>query len=176
VAARTYVRDGRAPVPKDERTSALMSRIRSVDTGPEKTMRAVLSAAGIRGYRLHYRNAPGKPDIAFVGRKVAVFVHGCFWHGCPHCKRYAPRSNRAWWKKKLATNRDRDQRKQRELRKAGWSVVTVWECRLKRSPGVAVRKVERALAYRASETAPHLVRETSGKSRTSRTIRRVPAR
>ncbi|MCB0764286.1 MAG: hypothetical protein KDB84_06250, partial [Flavobacteriales bacterium] len=91
MADRSYVRDGRSPVPKDARTSALMSRIRAKDTAPEIALRAALRSFGIVGYRLHYAKAPGRPDIAFVGRRVAVFVHGCFWHGCPHCRPARPR-------------------------------------------------------------------------------------
>ena len=143
---RKYIRDGRAPVPKNERTSAAIIRIRAKNTGPERDMRAALCERGIKGYRLHYSKAPGRPDIAFVGRKVAVFVHGCFWHRCPHCKRYDPKSNRAWWKKKLDANQERDKRKERALRSAGWRVTTVWECRLRANPAAQVARVERSLA------------------------------
>lgn len=145
MAERTYLRDGRAPIPKDVRTSEVMSRIRAKNTGPERSMRSALSEQGIRGYRLHYKKAPGRPDIAFVGRKVAVFVHGCFWHGCPHCQRYTPKSNRTWWKNKLATNQARDRRKVRELKSEGWKVITVWECRLKKSPARESGRVVRSL-------------------------------
>lgn len=131
---RTYQRDGRAPVPKDARTSALMSRIRGKDTAPEKALRAALSAEGIRGYRLHYAHAPGRPDITFVGRRVAVFVHGCFWHGCPHCRPKRPGTNRTFWEQKLDRNMARDKRKVRMLRSEGWRVCTIWECRLKKNP------------------------------------------
>jgi DNA mismatch endonuclease (patch repair protein) len=145
-AQRTYSRDARSPVPKNERVSELMSRIRSTNTGPEKAMRAALGAAGIRGYRLHYAKAPGRPDIVFVGRKVAVFIHGCFWHGCPHCRPRRPKRNKRFWEEKLDRNAARDKRNVRALRNAGWHVVTVWECRLKKDPMPAVRRVERALA------------------------------
>lgn len=149
MSERTYLRDGRAPVPKDPRTSALMSRIRAKDTGPEKRLRTALSAAGIRGYRLHYAKVPGRPDITFVGRRVAVFVHGCFWHGCPYCQPARPKSNSSFWQQKLERNRARDARKERELRKDGWRVVTVWECRLKEDPARESARVKRALDQRA---------------------------
>lgn len=145
MAERKFIRDGRAPVPLDPRISANMSRIRAKNTGPELAMRAALSATGIRGYRLQYAKAPGKPDIAFVGRKVAVFVHGCFWHSCPHCQPQRPKSNKKFWTEKLDRNVERDLRKTRALRKAGWRVITVWECRLKKNPQTEVRRVERAL-------------------------------
>ena len=146
--SRSYLRDGRAPIPKDARTSEIMSRIRSKNTKPEQSMRSALSAAGVKGYRLHYAKAPGKPDITFVGRKVVVFVHGCFWHSCPHCQRYTPKTNRTWWKNKLETNVARDERKTKELKRAGWKVLTVWECRLKKSPAREAGRVVRMLERR----------------------------
>lgn len=151
--ARTYLRDGRAPVPGDARVSELMSRIRGRDTGPERRLRAALRERGLTGYRLHYARVPGRPDVAFVGLRVAVFVHGCFWHGCPHCKRYTPRNNRAWWTAKLAANQARDRRKARALRALGWSVITIWECRLKDAPGPHLRRVERAVERRRADHA-----------------------
>ncbi len=145
MAKRTYLRDGRAPVPKDERTSAQMSRIRGSNTAPERAMRALLTAEGIRGYRLNHTTTPGRPDITFVARKVAVFVHGCFWHGCPLCTPRTPTSNSAWWKEKIGVNQERDLRKSALLRKLGWRVVTVRECRLRIAPEVQRDRVIRAL-------------------------------
>jgi DNA mismatch endonuclease, patch repair protein len=145
VKAREYLRDGRAPVPKDARVSATMSRIRAKNTGPERAMRSALRAAGITGYRLNWKNAPGRPDIAWPGRKIAVFVHGCFWHGCPHCALQKPKSNSAWWANKIATNKARDLRKANELQRAGWKVLTVWECRLKKQTAQQVKRVARLL-------------------------------
>lgn len=142
---RIYLRDGRAPVPTDPRVSAQMSRIRSKNTGPEKAMRAALSLAGVRGYRLHYAKAPGKPDIAFVGRRVAVFVHGCFWHQCPHCQPPRPKAHKNWWRKKLDRNVERDAEKRKALVQLGWRVLTIWDCRLKHSPKREVARVQRAL-------------------------------
>lgn len=144
-AVRAYLRDGRAPVPTDPRVSAQMSRIRSKNTGPEKAMRAALSTAGVRGYRLHYAKVPGKPDIAFVGRKVAVFVHGCFWHQCPHCQPLRPKTHKSWWGKKLDRNVERDTEKRKALEKLGWRVLTVWDCRLKQNPQREVARVQRVL-------------------------------
>ncbi len=143
--ARTYLRDGRAPIPKDPRTSALMSRIRAKDTRPELTLRALLWADGIRGYRLHHAGIAGRPDIAFIGLRIAIFVHGCFWHGCPHCQPRRPATNRSFWDSKLERNKQRDARKARELRHTGWRVITVWECRLRRAPTSQVRRIRRAV-------------------------------
>lgn len=140
-----YIRDGRSPIPTDARSSALMSRIRAKDTGPERSLRKALRALGLTGYRLNYSKAPGRPDIAFVGRRVAVFVHGCFWHGCRHCLPPRPKSNSTFWNAKLDRNMERDARKVRELRSAGWRVATVWECRLKQAPEREARRVARML-------------------------------
>jgi DNA mismatch endonuclease (patch repair protein) len=140
-----YQRDGRAPIPKDPRTSALMSRIRAKNTGPELTLRALLRQAGHRGYRLHHKSVPGKPDIAYISKRVAVFVHGCFWHGCPHCRPPRPKSNRSFWHAKLDANALRDQRKAKELRHAGWTVVTIWECQLRKRPQAQLARVLRHL-------------------------------
>ncbi|MBP9079883.1 MAG: DNA mismatch endonuclease Vsr [Flavobacteriales bacterium] len=142
---RSFLRDGRAPRPVSARVSEQMRRIRSKDTGPERTLRRLLGQAGLKGYRLNYAKAPGRPDVAFVGRRVAVFVHGCFWHSCPNCHPPRPRTHKVFWDEKLDRNRQRDKRIERALRKAGWRVVTIWECRLRRSPAGAVARVKRAL-------------------------------
>lgn len=143
---RTYLRDGRAPVPKDPRTSAVMSRIRAKNTTPELSVRQALRERGFTGYRLHYAKAPGRPDIAFVGRRVAVFVHGCFWHGCPHCQPRRPKTHKGFWNAKLDRNRERDAEKTQALEEAGWKVFTLWECRVKRDVGRELAGAVRLLA------------------------------
>lgn len=123
-----------------------MSRIGVKDTGPELKLRNALRALGVRGYRLHPKGLPGRPDLAFVGRRIAVFVHGCFWHGCPLCKPRTPRSNSGYWSEKIVRNRQRDARKARQLRAQGWCVITVRECRLREDAMREARRVERFLA------------------------------
>lgn len=145
---RTYLRDGRAPVPKDPRTSAVMSRIRAKNTTPELSVRQALRERGFTGYRLHYAKAPGRPDMAFVGRRVAIFVHGCFWHGCPHCQPRRPKTHKGFWNAKLDRNRERDVEKAHALKAAGWKVFTLWECRVKRDVGRELAGVVRLLATR----------------------------
>lgn len=98
------------------------------NTSPELRVRAMLRKSGFPGYRLHWRGAPGRPDIAYPGRRVAIFVNGCFWHRCPKCKPPAPKSNADFWNRKFALNAERDARKVRELEASGWTVFTVWEC------------------------------------------------
>lgn len=108
-----------------------MAGIRGKNTAPELAVRRALFAAGLR-FRLHRKDLPGKPDIVLPGRKVAIFVHGCFWHqhaGCRYAK--MPASNREFWAKKLLANVGRDQQAVSELRAAGWRVLTVWECSIR---------------------------------------------
>ena len=121
-----------------EKRSAVMRRVKGRDTAPEWKVRRMLRAAGI-GYRLGGCGLPGRPDVVMKGRKVVVFVHGCFWHGhdCPRGAR-KPRSNADYWAAKIARNRARDARVEAELTAAGWRVLTVWECRL-REPDFAAR-------------------------------------
>ena len=140
-----YIRDGRAPVPLDERVSANMSRIRAKNTKPELVLRRMLRKAGRSGYRLHYAKVPGRPDVAFVKHRLAVFVHGCFWHGCPYCRPRTPKSNSAFWLNKVATNQARDKRKNGALRKLGWTVLTIRECQLLRRPKAQLDRVLKAL-------------------------------
>ncbi|MBX2979034.1 MAG: very short patch repair endonuclease [Flavobacteriales bacterium] len=148
MADRKYVRDGRAPIPKDARTSALMSRIRSRNTGPELALRKALHVHGVRGYRLHYRGVPGRPDLAFVGKRVAVFVHGCFWHGCPWCSPKRPRSNSAFWNAKLDRNKARDAEQVQAVKNVGWRVVTIWACQLEKASARQVARIQRACTGR----------------------------
>lgn len=128
---KQYKRDGRAPIPVNESTSKVMSSIKGKDTKPELLLRKALWHLGGRGYRLHWRKAPGRPDITFVGRKVAVFVNGCFWHRCPNCNPSIPKANRKFWLTKFNKNKQRDLRKEQELRQLNWSVMIVWECQIK---------------------------------------------
>lgn len=109
-----------------------MGRIRSKNTAPELMVRRMLREAGFCGYRLHRKELPGKPDIAFIGKRKAIWVHGCFWHR-HDCKtgRREPKSNRDYWIPKFERNRQRDAANQAEMTRLGWVVLTVWECELK---------------------------------------------
>jgi DNA mismatch endonuclease (patch repair protein) len=106
----------------------------SKDTKPELRVRQRLRKAGYPGYRLHWRidDADGKyicrPDITYPGRKLAIFVHGCFWHRCPKCNLDLPKTNVDYWSEKFGRNVERDRRKECELIEMGWDVQTIWEC------------------------------------------------
>jgi DNA mismatch endonuclease (patch repair protein) len=108
-----------------------MRRIRSKNTAPELTVRQLLRTLGFPGYRIHRADLPGKPDIVFIGRKKAIQVHGCFWHGhtCHEGAR-KPKSNQSYWLPKIARNKERDEQNAAKLALLGWSLLTVWECDL----------------------------------------------
>lgn len=115
-----------------EKRSRIMRGSRSKNTKPEMAVRSVLRDLGY-GYRLHRKDLPGKPDLAFIGRKKAIFVHGCFWHqhDDPRCKiSRRPDSNLDFWNDKFQKNQERDRKHERMLVEAGWEVMTVWECEL----------------------------------------------
>ena len=108
-----------------------MRRIRSKDTAPELAVRRLVRSLGFLGYRLHRRDLPGKPDLAFMGRRKAIFVHGCFWHG-HDCKEGVrrPKSNAGYWVPKIAGNAKRDADHVAALNADGWDVLTIWDCEL----------------------------------------------
>lgn len=128
---RKYIRDGRAPIPEKESTSRVMSAIKATNTKPELMLRKELWANGVRGYRIHWKKVPGRPDIAFPKKKLAIFVNGCFWHKCPSCKPALPKSNTGFWNEKFEKNVARDKQKIEQLEDMEWKVITVWECQIK---------------------------------------------
>ena len=112
-----------------ETRSAIMSRVRSKDTTPEIQVRKALHRAGFR-FRLHRTNLPGKPDLVFPRYRLALFVHGCFWHR-HGCKRTTmPKTNREFWTQKFCRTMERDQRVAAELEELGWATTVIWECQL----------------------------------------------
>ena len=113
------------PAPASALVSTQMSRMPTKSTGPELELRRALHAAGLR-YRLHDRRLPGTPDIVLTRARIAVFVDGCFWHGCAE-HGVLPKNNRDWWRQKLEVNRQRDQKKDQALIELGWTPIHVWE-------------------------------------------------
>lgn len=122
-----------------EKRSAVMARVKGKDTAPEMKVRKALTALGAR-YRLHRKDLPGSPDIVLPGRRLAVFVHGCFWHG-HDCARGArvPKANRDYWIAKVGRNRARDGVSRDALAASGWRVETIWECELKDASALSAR-------------------------------------
>ena len=104
------------------------------DTGPEMKVRRMLREIGYPGYRLNWKKSPGRPDIAYPGHRLAIFVNGCFWHRCPICDMPLPKSHVEYWGEKFRRNVERDARNLRDLEGSGWTVVVIWECRLKKEP------------------------------------------
>ena len=108
-----------------------MRRVKSKNTTPELHVRALLRQMGHRGYRLHRRDIPGNPDIAWVGKKRAIFINGCFWHGhgCPRGAR-KPKTRIEYWSAKIERTKIRDVKHVESLRQTGWTVLVLWECEL----------------------------------------------
>lgn len=110
-----------------------MSRIRSTNTKSEIIVRKFLHKQGYR-YRLNVKNLPGKPDIVLAKYKTVIFIHGCFWHGHSGCRYFVmPKSNLSYWEPKINRNICRDLNNETALKKAGWNIIVIWECELKKS-------------------------------------------
>ena len=125
-----------------------MKRVRGFgNKSTEETLARLFRKAGINGWRRHVR-LPGKPDFAFTKQMLAVFVDGCFWHGCPKCYT-RPKTNQEFWDKKRQENTARDSRVTRELRERGWKVVRIWEHSLKKSPTTCLKRIRCAPADQA---------------------------
>lgn len=132
-----------------EQRSLNMSLIRSTDTKPEVFVRSVLHRLGFR-FRKNVKTLPGKPDIVLSKHKTAVFVHGCFWHQHPGCKRSTiPKSNVEYWKPKLLRNTQRDIQHKSDLEAGGWNVFVVWECEAKKADEL-VNKLKNILPSQSS--------------------------
>ena len=112
-------------------THASMQGNKSKDTKPELLVRERLREAGLGGYRLQWK-APGRPDVAWPGKKVCLLINGCFWHRCPKCNPPAPKKNLEYWVPKFQRNVERDQRNLALLQEQGWRVHVIWECELKK--------------------------------------------
>jgi DNA mismatch endonuclease (patch repair protein) len=119
--------------------SDVMRAVKGRDTAPELLVRKVLRGIA-PGYRLHRRDLPGAPDIAYIGWKKAIFVHGCFWHG-HDCKRgaRAPKTNADYWSEKIAKNHARDQKHRAAFHARDWDVLTVWECETRDEAALSAR-------------------------------------
>lgn len=140
-----YFRDGRSPIPESDVTSKVMKSNKGKDTKPEIMLRKALRDGGLPGYRLHWKKAPGRPDIAYPRYKVAIFVHGDFWHRCPICNLPLPRTHTEFWEQKLKRNVERDQKKIVELEISGWKVVVCWEHEIKQDVVQCVNKIKTSI-------------------------------
>ena len=134
-------------LPLDQHATNSMKSNKCKDTKPELLVRKALREAGYPGYRLQWK-VPGRPDIAYPGRHIAIFVNGCFWHRCPFCNLPLPKSHTDFWKEKFDRNVERDRIKTHELESMGWIVITVWECELKMDLEAVVSRITNVLESR----------------------------
>lgn len=139
---RDYLRDGRSPIPEKDSTSKVMSSIKAKNTKPELALRKALCQNGLTGYRIHWKTVPGKPDISFPGRHIAIFVNGCFWHRCPFCNPPFPKTHEDFWRLKFEKNKKRDQIKIQELENLGWKAFVFWECQIRCNVSGCVHEIE----------------------------------
>jgi len=128
-----------------------MTAVRSKNTAPEVRLRRALFQAGVRGWRCHYKRAPGKPDLAWPGLRVALFVDGAFWHG--HPSRHKPGRSGSYWDSKIAGNVERDRAANAALEAAGWKVIRVWDFEVRRDLTGVLARVIAALRDRVDGRA-----------------------
>ena len=134
-----------APPASSPTTRASMKSNGTIRTSPEIKLADMLDENGLTGYAVNYSTLPGTPDFAFLPERVAVFVHGCFWHRCPYCSPNFPKSNQDYWSAKFQRNRYRDAQNRSELRSMGWKPIVVWECILLKNPGRVATRIQRWL-------------------------------
>ena len=141
----------KTPEPLNEAIAKTMRSNRSKNTSPEIQIRKLLREAGYPGYRVNWKKAPGKPDIAYPGKKLAIFVNGCFWHRCPICNMPLPKTHLEYWKPKFERNVARDAENYSQLKSMGWRVVVIWECEIRNDP---CSSIEEALTVLRQKDAP----------------------
>ena len=133
----------KAPTASSEHVKSSMKGNKGKNTKPELLLRSELHKAGLR-FRIHY-NLIGKPDIVFPSKRVAVFVDGCYWHGCPKCYK-EPKTNTEYWKNKIARNQQRAKTVRRQLNRNGWRVMRVWEHELKNNLDKIIKNILKRLS------------------------------
>lgn len=133
--------------------SATMRAVKSRNVkSTERKLRAAMVSKGLKGWRMYADELPGKPDFVFLKEQLAIFVDGCFWHGCPQCYR-RPHSNQKYWDAKVIYNVVRDRRNRNRLKRSGWRVVRVWEHELRQNTGTACAKIGDALVATKREVS-----------------------
>lgn len=138
--------------PQDRRKA--MRAVKGKGTSLERRLSSILARMGLRGWKKNVADIVGKPDVVFPAERVAIFIDGCFWHGCPYCRREMPRTNRAYWRRKIDRNVRLAKSSNRRLRAKGWTVVRIWEHELRNTSireSIKLR-VRRALAGEHQET------------------------
>ena len=143
-----YIRDKRSPTPLNENVSKVMSATQRKNTKSELLLRKALRGIGLIGYRLHWKKVPGSPDIAFPGKKIAIFVNGCYWHRCPHCNYKLPEHNKEFWREKFITNVKRDVKNIKDLEEMDWNTLVIWECQINNNINDCISKINKLIAKR----------------------------
>jgi DNA mismatch endonuclease, patch repair protein len=136
---------GAIPPPSSDAAHNVMAANRGKDTGLELRLRDALLRDGVSRFVTHYRIGSARVDLAFVDERVAVQVHGCFWHHCPKCHLGLPKTHREYWRKKFEINKARDKRARANIRKEGWKLVEIWEHEIKKDSVKSAIRVARAL-------------------------------
>ena len=149
--SKDFSRDKRSPKPLNLSISRVMSANKAKNTKPEITLRKALWREGQKGYRVNWKNIPGRPDIAYPGKKIAIFVNGCYWHRCPKCDLPLPKNNKDFWKEKFDKNVKRDKKKNDELLSLDWIVLVFWECDIKSDISNSIQKVKKVLDAQEKE-------------------------
>ncbi|ACL23394.1 very short patch repair endonuclease [Chloroflexus aggregans] len=104
-----------------------MQAVKGKGTRLEKRLWAMLAGLGLKGWKKNADNIVGKPDVAFLNQRIAIFIDGCFWHGCPYCKRKLPKTNREYWERKINRNIELARLHDEQLQREGWIVIRIWE-------------------------------------------------
>jgi DNA mismatch endonuclease (patch repair protein) len=129
-----------------EKRSWLMSQVKGKNTTPELIVRKYLHKNGLR-YSLHKKDLPGKPDIVLSKYRTTIFVNGCFWHGHEGCKKARlPKTRTEWWERKMASNKQKDKKNKTALKREGWNVIVIWQCKLQKNPSVILRRLLNQIA------------------------------
>lgn len=132
---------------KQKRSQIMSANRSSGNKSTEWRLRARLISLGLSGWRVNAHDIRGTPDFVFEQERIAIFVDGCFWHGCKHCRRI-PATNRKFWVEKIERNKQRDRSVTRHLRRHGWVVIRLWEHQLRKKPWECVDKIQKALIMR----------------------------
>ena len=135
--------------PEDRRKT--MQAVKGKGTRLEKRLFSMLAGMGLRGWKKNVDAIMGKPDVAFISQRVAVFIDGCFWHGCPHCQRKLPKTNRKYWERKITRNIALAKSNNRRLRADGWTVIRIWEHEISKTADTGKIKAKILRAIHAEE-------------------------
>lgn len=137
------------PQTTDPRRSKIMKAVGHLNTAPELKLREWLSKLGLQ-FDTNRRDLPGTPDIVFTKERIAIFVHGCFWHRHENCRlATTPKSNTDYWNKKFEANKIRDKKKIKQLKETGWRVVIVWQCTLEKDPSKVAMELKDMIENKA---------------------------